>query len=463
MASWNDKIYEMIARQGAEADTEDSLREQVRDVAKSTHQYIFATSGKEQGNTYTAHIAQRSFENVFGAICKILSGGRSVELDDRKYPIGGSTVRKFELAEISGFERGLYLDFILFAIEQLHEMRYSKKRPFKYINGDEIYATLKRVTSNDGVLRGKVNEVDRNTVTVSAAYKTQILYFSDKNLEPRFPMLRKRKVDYDVKYCFPAMGKEFYVTRDEAEFWLNFYLREKQWGTNLAVLLSDYNPELSQNKKRIEVCAEIWGNLDSSRIIATLMSIPSPAYRLSYANSILRAYFRHLEERTAEKFSWTEFVGLCNSQKNIWGAVENLSTPPFSETLQQLNETAFAVLLAVWIAMQSAMQNKGEPLIHGKLPAEDSARAILNDDILLKQLQENLCGTAQAEVERICGISNSTGLTELKKRWPLLLLENCSSKHIQNLIATRDYDKAPETGDNKSFAGIQEQCYIAEK
>lgn len=463
MASWNDKIYEMIARQGAESDAEDSLREQVRDVAKSLHQYIFATSGKKQGNTYTAHIAQRSFENVFGAICKILSGGRSVELDDRKYPIGGSTVRKFELAESSGFERGLFLDFILFAIEQLHEMRYSKKRPLRYINGDEIYATLKRVTSNDDVLRGKVNEVDRNTMTVSAAYETQILYFCDEDLKPSFPMLRKKKVDYDVKYCFPAMGKEFYVAQDEAEFWLNFYLREKQWGTNLAVLLSDYNPELSQNKKRIEVCAEIWDNLDSSEIIATLMNIPSPAYRLSYANGILRAYFRHLEESAAEKFSWTEFVGLCNAQKNIWGAVENLSTPPFSETLQQLNAKAFEVMLAVWIAMQATAQNKGEPLIRGKLPAEDITRAILNDDVLLKQMQEHLCMTAQAEVERICGISGSTDLTELRKRWPLLLLENCSSKHIQNLMATRDYDKAPETGDNESFAGIQEQCYIAEK
>lgn len=463
MASWNDKIYEMIARQGAESDAEDSLREQVRDVAKSLHQYIFATSGKKQGNTYTAHIAQRSFENVFGAICKILSGGRSVELDDRKYPIGDSTVRKFELAEISEFERGLFLDFILYSIEQLHEIRYSKKRPLEYTNGDEIYVILKRVMSNDGVLRGKVREIDRNTMEVSSAYEVQMQYFCDEDLNPRFPMLRTGNVKYKTEYCFPAMGKEFYVTQDEAEFWLNFYLREKQWGTNLAVLLSDYNPKLSQNKKRIEVCAEIWDNLDSSGIIATLMNIPSPAYRLSYASSILRAYFRHLEERPAEKFSWTEFVGLCNAQKNIWGAVENLSTPPFSETLQQLNAKAFEVMLAVWIAMQSAIQNKGEPLIRGKLPAEDITRAILNDDVLLKQMQEHLCMTAQAEVERICGISGSTDLTELRKRWPLLLLENCSSKHIQNLMATRDYDKAPETDDNKSFAGIQEQCYIAEK
>lgn len=272
------------------------------------------------------HRTNESFHQTFANFGFVISNHRAIH----------STFGTYTGDTLSTFERGLYLDYLcrlLLLIEQI-----STKFEIQEIDdGNPLYFRLLSAHNNHLILSNRI-EFEQQSVSkhgsrkfaqVYAADLPYIDFFYTKNRQ--FPWQRRSTVTDNQKFSFPCMGQPFpsditgvFENHSKTKL-LDWYTREKNWGINLSVLLSSYDPRIHAGFQGCRQQKELQKSLSAepSEFIERLMSIPYPVYRFTFTQAMLQWYY------ATEPYNLTLSTLLTNPLPQLLPLVGRLPSPGF--------------------------------------------------------------------------------------------------------------------------------------
>lgn len=406
-------------------------------------------------------IAENCFYQVFRPLLDVLQSGR---------PFVPNDLRPFGSGIMSKFEDGLFVDFLLDAICVLQGWRNNCAEE-EYLHGDLAYPRLLKALNNRYILHESLSfehsraGVERPTDIIKASKvdHTQLKYFYGQDYTQPFPMQRYAKATDECRFTFPSVARLFDNCSSQDELWRNFYVRELYWGTNLAALLSQYANDFSPAGLE-GIYSQIWSHCTSEESsvpnpIKQLMNIPTPAYRLSFVNGILKHAVSSDEPFRDMENGWLAALYLYDPKQQV--IVTNGLLKKESEyqgfgtkAYSYHSYRALALLIAAWNSIGS-----NEPKLYTETELKSFFNNFLENDESISRLIDYLCYSVKKSLEEIFGLPVSDDLSKVKERWPLLLIPEHDTAHIHRLMETRDFQKNPRDKHTKAFAAIQSLCY----
>lgn len=367
----------------------------------------------------------------------------------------------------SKLEKGLFVDFLLYALYTAQDWR-GMGAEVEYLNGYPIYSRLLKAYKNNWILhesiipehiRGRV-ERPVDLIKVPKADQVQLEYFYGRTYKPPFPMHRKSQAHDEVRYAFPAVARCFDCQSSPDELWRNFFIRELLWGTNLAALMSQYNESFAPAPLR-NTYSQIWNFCTSAPAIKQLMDIPSPAYRVSFMSGVLEHAFKPQELFSAvndRNFSWIQFISRYDPNHQLMVVVPDMKDSsnkvPIKNAIPILNFSTLGLLVTVWAYMQH-----GVPALCTEDSLKKTFQNFLEDTETLSRFIAHLSQAVQQALEDHFDLPAAKDLSEVKNRWPLLLIPDHEGDHLKALMNNRDSVTSPADVNAEAFAAIQSICY----
>lgn len=367
----------------------------------------------------------------------------------------------------SKLEKGLFIDFLLYALYMAQDWR-GRGAEVEYLNGYPIYSRLLKAYKNNMILHGSIipmhirGRVERpvDLIKVPKADQIQLEYFYGRAYKPAFPMHRRSQAHEKVRFAFPAVARCFDCQSSPDELWRNFFIRELRWGTNLAALMSQYNESFAPAPLR-NTYSQIWNFCTSNLAIKHLMDIPSPAYRVSFMSGVLEHAFNPHDTFSAvndRNFSWIQFISRYDPNHQLMDIVPDLkdmsNRVPIKDAIPMLNFSAFALLVTAWIYTQH-----GVPALCTKDSLKKLFQDFFEDTETLSRFIAHLSQAVQQALEDHFDLPTAKDLSEVKNRWPLLLIPDHEGDHLKALMSKRDSVTSPTDVNAKAFAAIQRMCY----
>lgn len=406
-------------------------------------------------------ITEHCFHHAFTPILNIM-------LDRRPYD--ATDLRPFGSGIMSKLEDGLFVDFLLEAICVLQEWR-SKETQKEYLPGDLPYPQILQATSNKHLLHGGLF-VDRDNrgrmlpggiIRASSADEIQIEYFYGRDYVPPFPSYRRSDASTKTQFNFQSVSHPFNLCSQPDELWRNFYIRELHWGTNLAALLSRYEKKVA-SADWDGICSQVWNHCtsetaDSPNLVQQLMKIPSPAYRISFINGILRHALNPDEAFKYMDNGWLVVINRYDPKQQIITTnykLQQESTHEIStkDRIPCCQFSALTLLIAVW----NSMENKPYKA-YTSLELEQYFNSFLGDSYAISRFIEFLCYSVRKALEDLFNLPVADDLSKVRKRWPLLLIPNHNDLHIQKLMKPRNNKTEPRDKYTRAFAELQRRTY----
>lgn len=363
----------------------------------------------------------------------------------------------------SKLEKGLFVDFLLYALYTAQDWR-GMGAEVEY----PIYSRLLKAYKNNWILhesiipehiRGRV-ERPVDLIKVPKADQVQLEYFYGRTYKPPFPMHRKSQAHDEVRYAFPAVARCFDCQSSPDELLRNFFIRELLWGTNLAALMSQYNESFAPAPLR-NTYSQIWNFCTSAPAIKQLMDIPSPAYRVSFMSGVLEHAFNPQELFSAvndRNFSWIQFISRYDPNHQLMVVVPDIKDSsnrvPIKDAIPMLNFSTLGLLVTVWAYMQH-----GVPALCTEDSLKKTFRNFLEDTETLSRFIAHLSQAVQQALEDHFDLPAAKDLSEVKNRWPLLLIPDHEGDHLKALMSNRDSVTSPADVNAEAFAAIQSICY----
>ena len=197
------------------------------------------------------------------------------------------------------FEFGLFLDFILYSIDQLLTLNPFPQKQY-FCKGEPLFDALQKGKQLHEILheRAKFTKdkeqagLSETVLEVSATDLPQLEYFY-RDIGKKLPKLRCNNASNLRRYEFSTMGKRFSTPENKVELWRNFYFQEKVWGTNLAVLICGLHPDCASSRDR-SIYKEVYEYLtESPESLSQLIQFPFPVYRITYLYTTVDCFLRH--------------------------------------------------------------------------------------------------------------------------------------------------------------------------
>lgn len=405
-------------------------------------------------------IAENCFHYVFKQLLEVMECGR---------PYATTDLHPFGTGIMSKLEDGLFVDFLLNAIYTVQDWS-SKDAEVKYLSGHPIYSQLLKAHKNGWILHGRITPqhirggVERpvNLIKVPKANQIQLEYFYGKTYRPPFPMQRRSQASEKVRFNFPSVARHFDYQELPNELWRNFYIRELHWGTNLAAMMSRYNEIFAPAASR-DIYSQIWTSCTSDNgsvqsLIKQLMSIPSPAYRISFMRGVLDHAASFYEIPTAKDWNWTRFIRQYDPNQQLIitdpGTKEQLKSIPLKAAIPVLNYFTLILFVLVWNEIRY-----NTPTSYTEDSLKKTFCDFLEDSEVMSSFLGYLCYAVQRALEDLFGLPASDSLSIVEERWPLLLLPDHEDEHLRVLMGTRDAVTDPFDINTEVFATLQSICY----
>lgn len=366
---------------------------------------------------------------------------------------------------LNAIESGLFLDFILFSIDFIWNMQCDFAQ-VEIDDGLPLYRNLLRAAEKRCILHNHIQlpEEHRNkrdkpkTIKFLKAYERQLTYFYGNTGNLILPEFRRTDASDITKYSFSIMGKPFDSDATEAEIWINFSLREKYWGTNLAALISSQDPVILDYASK-----DIWSALSTessteATIVDRLMRFPFPACRMTYIQTALNTYVSSNGDPFVGNFK--DFLKLKYMFYFISDAAIPIShydaMPCFPADIEAMQKQALYLSIATQVQLISYGLERDL-----RAPTYAQILSWLSTPENLKAIQDSLCKLAGSEIGKLCGRPCSS-VSDLNDQWPLLLLSQ-SSNHTKALL---DVKMSPVRGrsiNDQAFTAAQARCYGSTK
>lgn len=411
--------------------------------------YCVAEAGKTHSPDVTFNLSLRSFLTAFSGLTDTLKAFRYVTTDIS--PLLG----------ISCFEEGLFLDFILFSIDQL-QLLLSIDQQEIVPTGHSMYQGMIKGSATSEIMYDRFHVENTNKLT---GRKEKIVSFSKADqihlehfyaeIGNNLPTLRRSNTTITERYRFSTMGRLFPHTDRPADLLRNFYFREKYWSVNFAALLYSLNLNdiPSQSHKRYY---EILEDLDSEypHTITSLMRIPSPIYRFTFLHTAINEYLNNPMSGSLASLSWAEFLDKCCLPPLVNAYLEGKGICFTPGTLNNLFSLSFWLMLVPWMDIH---------LLHcelkGTSPSSSQLKQMIFERNLLSNLSNDLCELACQQLSTLSGFSFQAGCSKALERWPLLLIPNKANPKVEELLSYRTPSNRGERGDNaEKYTSIQAKC-----
>lgn len=422
---------------------------------------------------------RQSFRIKFSSYCNILSSSRAIHI---------GSINTYSSQILSPFEQELYLDYLISALNLAdkisHRFEIKKLSDENQLLGDYIdtglYHDLRRAYKKQDFLYWKIEDLSpgrqkRGTFSPISVYQSDIPYLEYYHHGKRkFPWQRNSQVTDPHKYSFNILGQRFESSRIDSarEFkyveLLDWYLREKYFGINLATVVSSYAPGIS--KKLINYARQeaFWNEATSDKgFLIRLMEIPYPAYRLSFVQLFLKWYFM---DDTSEDFKDSlcvsslsyliELIGKLPPKSStacynfdIPNGLESIATwKPQSlpdeitmETIDELMNRAVMISILSFMSIYKRIESLSMQQI----------METLEDDYFWRKCKSVVYDLITSEIEKY---NNGANFSVIDQRFPLILIP-FSDSHGNRLLETLGSDSRISDIHSTSYSAIQKVCY----
>ena len=423
-----------------------------------------------------------SFEKLTANYCGLLDGFRAIR-------VGPTQVDS--AWRLSAFERGLYLDFLAYALA--HADKISKRFEIADIyETDEMYFQLQKAHENRTFLWWKIEPQrdkyhKRGTLSCLKVYRADMPYLEFYHGGKRnFPWQRRAETGDKSRYAINVMGQVFRcgeVQQSEEDIYaglIDWHLRERYWGINFAAELSKYAPGLNHEITDYHKQKRFWEAIQKSpEVLKRFMEIPYPAYRVSFLQSLLRWYFANEDYKDQEIglrdlpiMELIERVGIllpkyvddadgANDPKN-----QLLPKEITLKNLDELMRRAFYV--SVLSCMESFGLNKMQSL--GQENEEQSCEIemwtmgrideMLENPGFWEQYKASAYRLFCDEIHQRYGELDNRG-EKFEKRYPLILMA-LNDPHAERLLKARTRESGDRISDAYAvaYSQVQRTCYL---
>lgn len=355
---------------------------------------------------------------------------------------------------LAAIRTGLFMDFILFSIDYIWNMQCGFVQ-MEINDGLPLYRNLQHAVEKRCILYDHIQLPERhrkkrgelNTIKFLKAYERQLKYFYGDESNLILPEFRRKNTTDITKYSFSVMGKLFDSHATEAETWINFYLREKYWGTNLAALISSYDPRVRDYAPK-----EFWEVLTekSSReatVVDSLIRFPFPACRMTYVQTAIKNYVS-----PNVKFFIPGFKDFLKVQY-MFSSISDYATPScILNNIEDMQKQALYLLIGTHVQFINYGLERNI-----KSPTRDQIILWLSAPENLNAIQGNLCKLASSEFGKLRDRPCSS-INDLNSQWPLLLLFQ-NTDHIETLFSTKMSPTRGRNTSDQAFTTAQARCY----
>lgn len=407
-----------------------------------------------------------AFKCVFSAYCSLLSGTRAIY---------AGSVYTYAENQFSPFERGLLLDF-LFMNLRVAENACQMNSITKIYDGNDLFDPLKKACDEHGFLSRQIElkkppykkRKELPAIEVYRADLPLLEFYYDSNRS--FPWQRRGQTSDIRKYAFHILGQPFECNASIPKYeverlkLLDWYFREKYWGVNLSVLLSRYNPDLSQENDPHAKYRRLWRDFttDSDKdetppLLKRIMRIPYPAYRISFMQTMLRWYTNEDDSDIKESLCKMNILDIieqiCKLPPEKWSEVDdpdNKLADLTIEAMTALMKQAFVVSVLFGIIAYSHQ---------GELPSDWKCK--IEDHDFWVAYRNAIFNSIRREIE----VSHAGSLSE-QKTWdsqlPILLTPtNGHSNQLLDTLALGRTERVTNVN-AKAYCTIQKFCYEIE-
>lgn len=409
-----------------------------------------------------------AFKCVFSAYCSLLSGTRAIY---------AGSVYTYAENQFSPFERGLLLDF-LFMNLRVAENACQMNDITKIYDNNILFDPLKKACDEHGFLSRQIESKKppykkRKELPAIEVYRADLplleFYYGNNR---SFPWQRRGQTSDIRKYAFHILRQPFECNASISKYeverlkLLDWYFREKYWGVNLSVLLSQYDPDLFQGNDPPAKYRRLWRdftdlskNTDSDKdktppLLKRIMRIPYPAYRISFMQTMLRWYTNEddsdIKENLCKKNVLDIVEQICNlppEKRSEQDDPDNKLADLTIEAMTALMKQAFVVSVLFGIIAYSHQ---------GELPSDWKCK--IEDHDFWVAYRNAIFNSIRREIE----VSHAGSLSK-QKSWdsqlPLLLtLTNDHSDQLLDTLALGRTERVTNVN-AKAYCTIQKFCY----